>query len=96
MSTVVDTSDSSNQRPTNLTANSNPATSQNGCSAVRAPVINDAFADDFGAVNGEYAEYLKSMINSLLENQMSLSAALDDTRESCTQLTLVSYAHSSK
>ena len=42
------------------------------------------------AANAEYVDYLKQMINSLLENQMSLSAALDETREACAQLNLVS------
>lgn len=42
------------------------------------------------AANTEYVDYLKQMINSLLENQMSLSTALDETREACAQLNLVS------
>ncbi|KAL5963781.1 hypothetical protein TSMEX_008470, partial [Taenia solium] len=38
--------------------------------------------------NTEYVDYLKQMITSLLENQMNLSAALDETREACAQLNL--------
>ncbi|KAL5105246.1 hypothetical protein TcWFU_006779 [Taenia crassiceps] len=38
--------------------------------------------------NAEYVNYLKQMITSLLENQMNLSAALDETREACAQLNL--------
>nr|CDS21122.1 expressed conserved protein [Echinococcus granulosus] len=38
--------------------------------------------------NAEYVDYLKQMIASLLENQMNLSAALDETREACAQLNL--------
>ena len=41
------------------------------------------------AANSEYVDYLKQMISSLLDNQMNLSAALDDTREACAQLNLV-------
>ncbi|KAM7538596.1 hypothetical protein Aperf_G00000057078 [Anoplocephala perfoliata] len=40
------------------------------------------------AANSEYIDYLKQMIKSLLDNQVNLSAALDETREACAQLNL--------
>lgn len=41
------------------------------------------------AANSEYIDYLKQMIKSLLDNQVNLSTALDETREACAQLNLV-------
>lgn len=49
-----------------------------------------ALKASYEASNAEYIEYLKQMIKSLLDNQVNLSAALDETREACAQLNLVS------
>ncbi|VUZ51955.1 unnamed protein product [Hymenolepis diminuta] len=42
----------------------------------------------YEVANAEYVDYLKQMIKSLLDNQVNLSAALDETREACAQLNL--------
>ncbi|VDD75505.1 unnamed protein product [Mesocestoides corti] len=42
---------------------------------------NEAFAADVELANTEYINYLKQMISSLIDNQMTLAAALDETRE---------------
>ncbi|VDK81759.1 unnamed protein product, partial [Dibothriocephalus latus] len=50
--------------------------------------ITDPFAAQVDAANAEHVAYLRTMISSLLDNQMTLSSALDETREACAQLSL--------
>ncbi len=52
--------------------------------------VMKAFDGQIQQTNEEYVNYLKTMISSLLDNQMTLTSALDETRETCTQLSLVS------
>lgn len=47
----------------------------------------------YEVANAEYVDYLKQMIKSLLDNQVNLSAALDETREACAQLNLVRFCN---
>ncbi|VDL90179.1 unnamed protein product [Schistocephalus solidus] len=60
--------------------------------SVRPPTarFTDPFAAQVDAANAEHMAYLRTMISSLLDNQMTLSSALDETREACAQLSLVS------
>uniref|UniRef100_A0A0X3NN18 Uncharacterized protein n=1 Tax=Schistocephalus solidus TaxID=70667 RepID=A0A0X3NN18_SCHSO len=58
--------------------------------SVRPPTarFTDPFAAQVDAANAEHMAYLRTMISSLLDNQMTLSSALDETREACAQLSL--------
>ncbi|BHF81149.1 hypothetical protein SprV_0702427900 [Sparganum proliferum] len=58
--------------------------------SVRSPTarLTDPFAAQVDAANAEHVAYLRTMISSLLDNQMTLSSALDETREACAQLSL--------
>ncbi|KAL7057346.1 hypothetical protein AAHC03_019268 [Spirometra sp. Aus1] len=58
--------------------------------SVKSPTarLTDPFAAQVDAANAEHVAYLRTMISSLLDNQMTLSSALDETREACAQLSL--------
>ncbi len=68
---------------------SNQQATLNGGQLPNQPAT-ESFANEANEISTEYVNDLKAMISSLLENQMALSAALDETRETCDQLNLVS------